>query len=62
MKVGIVGGGGIAQDIHCPVIKGIPGAKIVGVADKNVKVAEALTSEFQGNAYDDLEKMIDAES
>ncbi len=62
MKVGIIGGGLIAYN-HGPVIASIPGARIVGIADRDLARARTLATHLSvPHIYDDAAKMIDQES
>ena len=61
MKVGIIGGGGIAR-VHGPLIQQQPDATIVGIADLNLAAAQALADELGGVAtYDDPKALLENE-
>ena len=51
-RVGLIGGGGIAQAVHIPGWKNLPDVEIVGIADVSeataAKAAAALSEYFSG--------------
>lgn len=59
MRVGIIGAGKIAQ-VHGPLILQQPGAKIIGVADMDIRHAETLASKLKvSKVYQNAKIMID---
>jgi len=61
MKVGIIGGGGIAR-VHGPLIQRQPDARLVGIADLNLAAARVLADELGGVAsYDDPKALLENE-
>ncbi|HEU4699519.1 MAG TPA: Gfo/Idh/MocA family oxidoreductase [Gemmatimonadales bacterium] len=62
LKVGIVGGGAIAQVAHLPVLKKLKGTDVRAVCDTDLPKARALANRFGvPNAFDDIEDLLDSE-
>jgi len=58
MRVGIIGGGGIAE-VHAPLIAGHDDVEIVGVADMQIDRARALAASVGcGNSYAEAEQLV----
>jgi UDP-N-acetyl-2-amino-2-deoxyglucuronate dehydrogenase len=57
MNVGIIGGGSIS-DTHARAARAIPGVGIAAVYAQAICKAEALTHQYGGAAYDDLERFL----
>ncbi|MDA7609815.1 Gfo/Idh/MocA family oxidoreductase, partial [bacterium] len=47
IKIGIVGAGQIARDVHLPVLKAMPNIRVIWIADTNIDAAQNV-----GKAYD----------
>lgn len=59
LKVGIVGGGAIAQVAHLPVLKKLKGVEVSAICDTDLPKARALADRFGvRDAYDDIEEML----
>jgi predicted dehydrogenase len=59
VRIGLVGAGAIMRLSHAPVIAKSGIAKVAAVFDVALARAEAITSEFGGNAFDNIEAMLD---
>ena len=60
IRVGVVGGGAIAQIAHLPVLRKLRGVQVVGVCDNDGPKARALAARFEtGTAYDDIEELLE---
>ena len=46
---------------HARVYSELPGAKLVGVADTNLAVAQEVASLFGGSAYIDYQELLESE-
>jgi predicted dehydrogenase len=63
LKVGIVGGGAIAQVAHLPVIKKMPSVEVQAICDTDLPKARALADRFGvKDAFDDIEDLLRYES
>jgi predicted dehydrogenase len=59
LKVGIVGGGGIAQVAHLPVLKKMRTVEVQAICDIDLPKARALADRFGvKNAFDDIEELL----
>ena len=59
LKVGIVGGGAIAQVAHLPVLKKVKNVEVQAICDTDLPKARALADRFGINdAHDDIEEML----
>jgi predicted dehydrogenase len=59
LKVGIVGGGGIAQVAHLPVLKKMRGVEVQAICDTDLPKARALADRFGvKDAFDDIEELL----
>jgi predicted dehydrogenase len=59
LKVGIVGGGAIAQVAHLPVLKKLKGVDVLAVCDTDQPKARALADRFGiKDAFDDIEDLL----
>jgi predicted dehydrogenase len=58
-RIGLVGAGAIMRLSHAPTIKASDCAELVAVFDTDLKRAEAITADFGGKAFDNLEAMLD---
>ncbi|HEV7367091.1 MAG TPA: Gfo/Idh/MocA family oxidoreductase [Gemmatimonadales bacterium] len=59
LKVGIVGGGGIAQVAHLPVLKKMQGVEVQAICDTDLPKARALADRFGvKDAFDDIEELL----
>jgi predicted dehydrogenase len=59
VRIGLIGAGAIMRLSHAPVILKSGIAEIAAVYDVTLDRAEAVTSEFGGKAFDNLEAMLD---
>jgi predicted dehydrogenase len=57
-KIGLVGAGAIMRLSHAPTIKASDSAELVAVFDADPTRAEAITKDFGGMAFDNLEAML----
>jgi predicted dehydrogenase len=57
-KIGLVGAGAIIRLSHAPTIKASKEAQLVAVFDIDLRRAEAVTSDFGGTPFDNLEAML----
>lgn len=57
-RVAVIGVGAMGRH-HARVYSEIPGVELVGVADVNLKQAEAITDRFGGKPYADYRKLLD---
>jgi myo-inositol 2-dehydrogenase / D-chiro-inositol 1-dehydrogenase len=60
VHIGRVGAGAIMRLSYAPTITRTAGATLSAVFDLDLARAEALTAEFGGAPYDDLEAMLNA--
>lgn len=59
LKVGIVGGGAIAQVAHLPVLKKLRSVEVQAICDTDLPKARALADRFGiKDAHDDIEEML----
>lgn len=59
LKIGVVGGGGIAQVAHLPVLSRIKGVEVLGICDTDVPKARAIAQRFKiKDAFDDIEELL----
>src|ERR671923_2228672 len=59
LKVGIVGGGAIAQVAHLPVLKKMRGVEVQAICDTDMPKARALSARFGiKDAFDDIEELL----
>ncbi len=58
VKIGVIGCGAIGP-VHCDAIKGVEGAKLVGVCDVVKERAKALADKHGVKAYTSVKKMLD---
>lgn len=59
LKVGVVGGGAIAQIAHLPVLRKMKGVQVVAVCDADQPKARAIADRFGvPDAYDDIEDLL----
>jgi predicted dehydrogenase len=59
LKVGIVGGGAIAQVAHLPVLKKMRGVEVQAICDTDLPKARALADRFGiKDAFDDIEELL----
>jgi predicted dehydrogenase len=59
LKVGIVGGGGIAQVAHLPVLKKLKGVEVMALCDPDFPKARAVADRFGiKDAFDDIEELL----
>lgn len=59
LKIGVVGGGGIAQVAHLPVLSKIKGVEVLGICDADVPKARAIAQRFRvKDAFDDIEELL----
>jgi len=59
LKVGIIGGGGIAQVAHLPVLKRLKGVEILALCDPDFPRARAVADRFGiKDAFDDIEELL----
>lgn len=59
LKIGIVGGGGIAQVAHLPVLKKLKGVEVLALCDPDFPKARALADRFGiKDAFDDIEELL----
>lgn len=59
LRVGIVGGGAIAQVAHLPVLKKVKNVEVQAICDTDLPKARALADRFGINdAHDDIEEML----
>jgi len=60
IRVGVVGGGAIAQVAHLPVLRKLKGVQVVGICDNDGPKASALAARFEtGAAYGDIEELLE---
>ncbi|MGH7510603.1 MAG: Gfo/Idh/MocA family protein [Gemmatimonadales bacterium] len=63
LKVGIVGGGAIAQVAHLPVLKKMRSVDLCAICDTDLPKARALADRFGvKNAFDDIEELLGYEA
>ncbi len=60
VRIGLVGAGAIMNLSHAPTVKKTKGAELTAVYDRNLARAEALTTQYGGKAYGELEAMLGA--
>jgi predicted dehydrogenase len=59
LKVGVVGGGAIAQVAHLPVLKKMRSVEVAAICDTDLPKARALADRFGvKDAYDDIEELL----
>jgi predicted dehydrogenase len=59
LKVGIIGGGAIAQVAHLPVLKKMRSVEVQAICDTDLPKARALASRFGvKDAFDDIEELL----
>src|SRR5688572_12301422 len=59
LKVGIVGGGAIAQVAHLPVLKKMGSVEVQAICDIDLSKARALADRFGvKDAFDDIEELL----
>src|SRR5687767_4366257 len=59
LRIGLVGAGAIMRLSHAPVIAKSGEAELTAVFDRDRSRAEAITAEFGGNAFDELDAMLE---
>jgi predicted dehydrogenase len=60
LSVGVIGCGGVADETHIPIWRGIDNIEIVAVCDKNEVVAKATRDKYNINMYfTELSEMLD---
>jgi len=59
IRIGLIGAGAIMRLSHAPTIRRSNDAELVAVFDTERARAEAVTADFGGRAFDDLEAMLD---
>ena len=59
IRIGLIGAGAIMRLSHAPVITKSDGATLAAVFDVALQRAEAITAEFGGKAFDNLEAMLE---
>lgn len=59
LRIGLVGGGAIMRLSHAPTIARNPRTELAAVFDVNLDNASAICDTFGGQAFDDLEEMLD---
>ncbi|MFA6431133.1 MAG: Gfo/Idh/MocA family oxidoreductase [Candidatus Margulisiibacteriota bacterium] len=57
LKLGIIGAGAMGKN-HLRIAISIPGIKVVGIADKDLALAEKLAAEFGTHAFPDISALI----
>ena len=57
-RIGLVGAGAIMRLSHAPTIKASDAAELTAVFDTDLARAEAITKDFGGKAFDNLEAML----
>jgi predicted dehydrogenase len=63
LKLGIIGGGAIAQVAHLPVLKKMKGVEVQAICDTDLPKARALADRFAvKDAFDDIEELLRYES
>ena len=63
LKVGIIGGGGITQVAHLPVLKRMPNIDVQAICDTDLPKARALADRFGiKDAFDDMEELLSYEA
>lgn len=58
VRIGLVGAGAIMRLSHAPTIQRTPGAELVAVFDRDLARAEAITQDFGGRAYGELDALL----
>jgi predicted dehydrogenase len=58
IRIGLIGAGAIMRLSHAPTIKASDCSELVAAFDTDIKRAEAITADFGGKAFDDLEAML----
>ena len=59
MRVGIIGGGAIAQVAHLPVLKKVKSIEVQAICDTDLPKARALADRFEvKDALDDIEDVL----
>lgn len=59
LKVGIIGGGAIAQVAHLPALKKMKGVEVQAICDTDLPKARALADRFAvKDAFDDIEELL----
>src|SRR5215213_9599568 len=59
LKVGVIGGGAIAQVAHLPVLKKMRSVDVQAICDTDLPKARALANRFGiKNAFDDIEELL----
>src|SRR5262245_17755140 len=56
--IGLIGAGAIMRLSHAPTIRASDSAELVAIFDTDIKRAEAITKDFGGQAFDNLEAML----
>ena len=59
IKIGVIGGGAIAQEAHLPAYSKLNDVEIVGIADVNEKAARSTAKKYHCKAYADYTKLLD---
>jgi predicted dehydrogenase len=59
IRIGLVGAGAIMRLSHAPTIKASDCAELVAVFDADLKRAEAISADFGGKPFDNLERMLE---
>ncbi|NNL67915.1 MAG: Gfo/Idh/MocA family oxidoreductase, partial [Myxococcales bacterium] len=62
LRVGVVGCGLAARDLHLPCLAALPGVEIAGLCDADGARAAALASQFGGAVHEDAARMFANES
>ena len=60
LRIGIVGCGWVARNIHIPVWTRLPNVTIAGVLDLNQEVSREVASQLNAKSYPSLEAMLDS--
>ena len=62
LNIGVVGGGGIAQVMHLPLLEKHPDVKLRALCDRDTSKASFLAEKFGiSNIYEDIDEMIQHE-
>ena len=60
LRVGIVGGGPWAQQLHAPAVSAHPRARLAGFWTRRPAVADELATRFGAQAFADPDQLFDA--
>jgi predicted dehydrogenase len=61
IRIGVVGGGLIAQAVHLPRLEAMPGFALTAIADPSPRVSEALGARYRVPAYLDWRDLLERE-